>query len=230
MSTHDPTRRPWGTAKGARIIALSAWVLVAVSAALAAAWWVGMLHGDAALQAPSLVAFNVSIFVGIGALGIGLWTAHRRGEEESATLPRLPGSWFTGAGLGTITAVALAPTHDLVALAWGLLMLACGVMLFASPVLLAQYRARKVSRHSHTRATGVRAHATVTDVHTFYRQHLAHHRMTMRFSDRQGTQRWFTQTAPGGGPWMTEGQTLALHYDPSNPARKKTLVVDWPTW
>lgn len=109
-------------------------------------------------------------------------------------------------------------------------MLACGVLLFTSPMLLAQYRASKVRRHSHTRATGVRTHATVTDVHTFYRQHLAHHRVTMRFTDRQGTQRWFTQTAPASVREMTKCQTLALHDDPSNPERKKTLVVDWPTW
>lgn len=228
MSMHDPARRPWGTATGARSVTLSAWALVAVIAALAAAWWVGMLQGDRNMLTPAIVAFNISIFVSLGAVAIDLTTAQQRGEEESSALPRLPGSWLAGAGLGAIAAGALTPGYGLAPALWGLLMLAGGVTLFLSPVLLTQHRARKARRHSRTRATGVRTQATVTEVRTFYREHLARYRVTMRFTDQQGDQRWFTQTAAAGSRGIETGQKLPLHYDPVRPGKTRTLVIDWP--
>ena len=89
---HDPASRPWGTAKGARIISLSAWAVVAVSAMLAAAWWVRMILGDETALTPSIVAFNVSIFAALGALFIDLGTAQRRGMEENLRAPPPSGS------------------------------------------------------------------------------------------------------------------------------------------
>lgn len=230
MSLHNPARRPWGTAKGARNISMSAWVLVAVCAALTALWWVGMLSGRRSLLTPSIIAFNISIIVGLGAMFVDLGTAARRGEEDSASLPHLPGSWFTGAGVGAIAAIALAPGSSLSALPWGLLMLVGGATLFVSPNLLAAYRARRDQRHSQIRTTGIRAQATVTEVRTFYREHLPLYRVTLRFTDEQGAQRWFTQTAPAGARKVSKGRNLPLHYDPANPGRERTLVVDWPTW
>lgn len=230
MSLHDPARRPWGTARGARIISMSAWMLVAVCAALTALWWVGMLSGHRSLLTPSIIAFNISIFAGIGAMFVDLGTAARRGEEHSASLPRLPGSWLTGAGIGASAAVALGPASSLSVLPWGVLLLVGGVALFISPNLLAAYRARRAQRHSQIRTTGIRTRATVTEVRTFYREHLPHYRVTLRFTDEQGAQRWFTQTAPAGARKVSKGRNLPLHYDPANPRRKRTLVVDWPTW
>lgn len=230
MSLHDPASRPWGTAKGARIISLSAWAVVAVSAMLAAAWWVRMILGDESALTPSIVAFNVSIFAALGALFIDLGTAQRRGIEETSALPHLPGAWLIGAGVGTIAAVTMGPAGGLTPLLWGLLMFASGALAFISPNLLARYRDRRAHRHSQTRASGIRTQATVTKVSTVYREHSPRYRVTLRFTDQQGNQRWFTQTAPGAARSVADGTNLPLHSDAANPARKRTLVVDWPTW
>ena len=230
MSLHDPARRPWATRKGARAVALSAWAVVAVSALLAAFWWVGTTQGDRSTLTPAIVAFNVSVFVGIGALAVDLLTTQRRGLEESTALPRLPGAWFTGAGFGTIAAAVLPSGHDAAPLPWGLLIAVGGALVFISPCLLERYRDGRTHRHAGIRASGIRTIAMVTDVHTFFREHYPRYRVTMRFTDQHGTPRWFTQTAPSGSRAMEAGQHLPLHYDAANPGRRRTLVVDWPTW
>lgn len=230
MSLNDPARRPWGTARGARIISLSAWVVVAIGALLAAAWWVRNIQSDESALLPAIVAFNVSIFAGIGALFIDLGTAQRRGVEETSALPRLPGAWFTGAGIGTIAAVVLAPDLDASALPWGLLMSVAGSLVFVSPELIERHRRRQTQRHAHVRASGIRTSAKVTRVSMFFRDDHSRYRVTMRFTDQHGDRRWFTKTAPAGTRPMEEGDALALHYDPASPSHRRTLVLDWPTW
>lgn len=230
MTLHNPARRPWGTARGARTISRSAWAVVVIAAMLTAVWWVKMLDGDQSMLTPAIVVFNVSIFAALGALGIDLGTAQRRGEEESAALPRLPGSWVAGAGIGAMATNAFVPGRDMTVLLWGLLMFAAGALAFFSPVLLERYRAARTRSYSRTRATGTRTQATVTEVRVFYREHFAHQRVTMTFTDQDGGQRWFTKTAAAGTRPLVVGRKLPLHYDAARPQHKRTLVVDWPTY
>jgi len=232
MSLNNPDRRPWGTARGARITTMSAWAIVAVTALVTAFLWVQMLQRGETSSPAAIVFFNVSVFSGIGALFIDLWLAQRRGDPgDAAGLPRLPGAWFTGAGIGTVLAAVLGGGRDVVVpLLWGLLMLIVGAVVFFSPVMLERYRERRARRHAGVRAEGVHTKAVVTRVTVFYREHIRHQRVTMRFTDQNGDQRWFTQTAAAGSSTIEEGQSLSLHYDRANPSRKRSLVVDWPTY
>ncbi|MDQ0615471.1 hypothetical protein QF046_003112 [Microbacterium sp. W4I4] len=228
MSLNDPSRRPWGTARGARIIVTALWGVVGGIAFAAAALWVRMLQGDPAATSPSMVAFNISIFAGIGVLFADLNTAQRRQVEESSSLPRLPGAWFTGAGTGALLASVLGGP-EFVLVFWALVMLIGGVAVYGSPNLLAISRARRARHDSRIRSAGASATATVTEVRTLYRNERFLFRPTMTFTDREGRQRWFTRTAPAGIRSVTKRQTFLLHYDPEHPGRRRSMVVGWNT-
>lgn len=110
-------------------------------------------------------------------------------------------------------------------------MLAFGVLLFVSPVLLARYRERRAQQQERTRASGVHARVTMTNVRMFFREHVARYRVTMRFTDQNGDQRWFTQATPGGARAVEEGRCVPrASLRPGESQAGRSLVVDWPTW
>lgn len=84
------------------------------------------------------------------------------------------------------------------------------------------HRARTRNRH--------RAQGLVTELHTFYRDRHAYQRVTIRFTDQQGNQRWLTRTAPPGARSVTEHQNLGVHYDPADPGHRRGIVIDWPMY
>lgn len=227
MSLNNPQRRPWGTARGAHIIMTISWAAAALTALVAAAFWVRSLQDGDDAFAVSLIAFNVSIFICLGALAVDLITLPRRNVEDASALVHFPGSWFTGAGIGALVASAFGPP-DVAALIWGAVMLIGGVVIYISPQLLATSRAKRALHNRRVQSTGARAIATVTEVHTFYRQHVPHQRATLQFTDQDGNERWFTQTAPVGAERVATGQRLTLHYDATRPGHRRSLMVDWP--
>lgn len=230
MSLNDPTRRPWGTAQGARFITLSAWAIIAGLSLATAVCAVPLFSGDLGMEAATFTLFIICTFASLGALGIDLALASRSGDGDVVALPRLPGAWLTGGGIGTMIAAAL-PGRPLSLLSLlGLMMFAAGVATFFSPTLLERYRSNKTIRHGQIRSAGVHTQAQVTEVSTFYREHFAHYRVTMRFTDQAGSPRWFTRNAPAGTRKISQGRILPLHYDPQNPGRRRTIVVDWPSY
>jgi len=230
MSLHDPDRRPEERARVLRRITLSAWAVVAALALATAVRAVPLFSAGQGPDAAATTLFTISIFAAVGALILDLSTARRRGASELEGMPRLPGAWFTGAGIGTLIAAVLTGRLASPLTMWGLLMLAVGLAAFFSPHLVERYRAATAIRHDHVRSTGAHALATVTNARMVSRNDSLRFRVTLRFTDQEGSQRWFTRTAPLHTVDMSKDDTIPMHYDPQNPSNRRTLVVDWPTY
>jgi len=231
MSLNNPSHRPWRQPKVTRTITMSAWVVVVILAMLTVVAFVQshFRHGD--LFVVWVVLLNVLIVTAIGSLFIDLSTVERRGAGDGTPVARFFGSPVAGGGLGMVVAAVLEPGAGILLAAGGLLVLIIGATTFVSPVLLDRYRKNKARSDAHIRGVGVRTLATVTEVHQFSRgDSYLRYRVTLQFTDQQGNQRWLVRNAAPGSRPIDKGESIPLHYDPGNPSRRRSLVVDWPTY
>lgn len=231
MSLNNPSHRPWRQPKVTRAITLAAWAIAATLAMLTVIEFAAFVSADSGNDYVWVVLLNVFIVAAIGSLAIDLGTVERRGAGEGTPLARFFGSSVGGSGIGMVVAAVLAPRAGFPLAAGGLLVLIVGATTFISPVLLDRYRENTARSDAHIRSVGVRTLATVTEVHHFSRgDSYLRYRVTLQFTDEQGNQRWLVRNAAPESRPIDTGESIPLHYDPADPSRKRSLVVDWPTY
>jgi hypothetical protein len=85
------------------------------------------------------------------------------------------------------------------------------------------YLVRAVSAHK-TLADGVTTTATVTSAGVNGMvNYVPHWKLTLKFTDNQGKDRWFHIGRTGAG--YAEGDTFQIKYDPKRPGSTRSIVV-----
>lgn len=230
MSIHNPSDRPWRKPAGARIAIYSAWVVVAATSVVQG-WFLPDLVFEVEGAYGAMwwnIAFIVALALGIGVMLFDARLADIRDASEASALARMVGALVAGAGIGAFVRVWGELTSMLLALA----LVGIGLLIFFGPALLHVRRLRRQRSDNAIRKSGASTTAVITDVHEFYRGGsvpMAHYKVTLRFTDTSGQDRWYTETAPPGifSNDVTLGRRLPLHYDPARPGRRRSIVVSW---
>jgi len=230
MSLNDPTRRPWGTAQGASRTILFIWTGIALLSLASAVCIVLALSRPIDFSPTATILAVISVIAGVAGMHFDFATAQRRGAGVAVGVAHLFGAWISGAGGGIIVTAALSGQLGSLLSLSGLLILGVGVAIFLSPNVLERYRAAAEIRHDRVRSTGAHVLATVTSATMVSLNDSLRFRVTLRFTDQEGAQRWFTRTAPPATVDISEDDTIPMHYDPQNPGDRRSLVVDWPTY
>jgi hypothetical protein len=98
-----------------------------------------------------------------------------------------------------------------------------GVLWGVSIVLLVIYIVHRNAANA-TLANGVETTATVTQAGVNGMvNYVTHWRLTLKFKDQQGNDRWFHLGRTGYG--YSVGQTFKIKYDPNHPGSRRSIVV-----
>jgi hypothetical protein len=98
-----------------------------------------------------------------------------------------------------------------------------GVLWAVSMVLLGVYISHRTAAQA-TLANGVETTATVTQAGVNGMvNYVTHWRLTLKFKDQQGNDRWFHLGRTGYG--YSVGQTFKIKYNPANPGSRRGIVV-----
>jgi hypothetical protein len=207
MSTTNPDEREGRLGMRIRPAVFAAAVLVQFLApALALAAWLGLIAPDG-----WLIAIYVLVWVVVGLAT--LWVPSSRNTYLLAAFMLA----YVG---GLFVVIQLAQPGQL-----GLLNILFIVAPYVVAALLLALYARREAAMRRTRETGVDTVATVVSAPiTGMVNYVPRQRLTLRFTDQQGVDRYLRVGRTGGG--YSPGDTLPLRYDPSRPWAKRGIVVD----
>jgi len=207
MSTVNPDdrERRAGTAIRPVVFGLAILIqfLAPVLALLAA---LGLLEPD-----PGLIIVYVFgwVLIGLGALWV-----------PSARSPYLLAAFILSYLAGLFVVIQLSTPSDLGVL--GVVFIAGG---YGVAVLLLVLYALRRSAAARTKEIGVDAVATVISAPvTGMVNYVQRQRLTLKFTDQQGVDRFFRVGRTGGG--YSPGDTLPIRYDPTRPGSKRAILVN----
>jgi hypothetical protein len=131
------------------------------------------------------------------------------------------GYWVAyGAGLFLIMG-STTPVRPGSAISQGLLI---AIPVYAVAALLLVLHLLRVSAVAQTTARGVDTFGTITRAGVDGMVNFVQHqRLTIKFTDQQGTERWLKVGRTGGG--YAVGDTVPVRYDPTRPGLKRAIVV-----
>lgn len=207
MSTTNPDEREGRLGMRIRPAVFAAAVLVQFLApALTLAAWLGLIAPDG-----WLIAIYVLVWVAVGLAT--LWVPSSRNTYLLAAFMLA----YVG---GLFVVIQLVQPGQL-----GLLNILFIVAPYVVAALLLVLYARREAAMRRTRETGVDTVATVVSAPiTGMVNYVPRQRLTLRFTDQQGVDRYLRVGRTGGG--YSPGDTLPIRYDPSRPWAKRGIIVD----
>lgn len=231
MSLVDPATRWWRNPAPLGRLTLAAWILVFLTA-IATGWanaryldgavwqhWAGadFLVGVEGVSAPVRRVAELSVVVlpwlVFAAFLLDFLSAGRRSRGAAWALASAAGWTASGLGIG-----GLATGAPL----WASVLLVGALALAARPVTL-----RVLGRREHTRVHGTATTATVTGSDVVEIGGVVRWKVTLRFTDNAGRQRWYATTVPMNEVRRPpDGTRYVLRYDPAHPGRRTAIHVD----
>jgi len=209
MSTINPDERSRRIGLAARPVVFAlAIALQFFAPVMALLTWLGIAAPD-----PGLIMVYVFAWVVIGCAA--LWVPSERS-------PYLLAAFILAYVAGLFAVIGLSTPTDDTFFVFAILFIA--VPYAAAAVVVVLYLLRE-SAMRRTREVGVDTTATVigTSV-TGMVNYVTRQRLTLKFSDQQGVERFLRVGRTGGG-WST-GDTVPIRYDPSRPWDKRGIIVD----
>jgi hypothetical protein len=209
MSLTDPTAR---AQKVGSFLTPFAWVLALLALAYAPVGvWLANLAGN--INSDFIVLFLVYVLVTVG-FGLMLYYAapHRNGLGITSYCFAYAGGLLLILGglpyKGTLIPQGIIPAS---------------VLYLVAVILLVIYISHATAAHR-TLTNGVETTATVTaaGVNGMV-NYVTHWRLTLKFKDQQGNDRWFHLGRTGYG--YSVGQTFTIKYDPAHPGSRRSIVV-----
>lgn len=209
MSLTDPTAR--ANRVGAFLTPF-AWVLALLALAFSpVAVWLSLISGS--LDSNFVILFLVYVLVTVG-FGLMLYYAapHRSGLGITSYCFAYAGGLILIMGglpyKGTLVPQGIIPA---------------GVFYLVAAILLVIYISHSMAAHQ-TLTNGVETTATVTaaGVNGMV-NYVTHWRLTLKFKDQQGNDRWFHLGRTGYG--YSVGQTFTIKYNPAHPGSRRGIVV-----
>ncbi|WP_309709781.1 hypothetical protein [Pseudolysinimonas sp.] len=207
MSTTNPDERERGLALRIRPVVFAAAILVQFLAPLLVLLAVvGVIPRD-----PGLIALHVGIWV-----VVGLATLFVSSNRSTYLLAAMALSYV--AGLFLVIEVTTPGGMGLV----GILFPVVGYGIAALVLVFSGLREAAMRR---TRQIGVDTVATVMSAPvTGMVNYVTRQRLTLRFTDQQGVERFFRVGRTGGG--YSTGDTIPIRYDPTRPWSKRGILVE----
>ena len=168
-----------------------------------------------------VLPFLLFVFTSVGA---GLLAYYVPGKRSPLAIAAYIVAYIGGLFLVmTSMAVPFNPRNASDALTFRNSLIISGVIYAVGIFLVVKYIQRDIDAKE-TNATGVSTTATITaagvDGMVNYVQH---QRLTLKFTDDKGVDRWFKVGRTGGGYGV--GDTLPIRYNPRYPGRKRAIVV-----
>jgi hypothetical protein len=207
MSTTNPDERERGFARRIRPVVLAALILVQFLApALVLLAVAGLIPRD-----PGLIILHVGIWVPIAlaALFVSLGRS-----------PYLLGAMALSYVAGLFLVIEFTTPGGMGVP--GILFPAVG---YATAVLVLVFFVLREAAMRRTRQIGVDTVATVISAPVTGRvNHVTRQRLTLRFTDQQGVERFFRVGRTGGGYYT--GDTVAIRYDPTRPWSTRSILVE----
>lgn len=207
MSTTNPDERERSLARRIRPAVLVAAILVQFLApALVLLALVGLIPRD-----PGLILLYVFIWVPVGLATLIVSINRSTYLLAAMTLSYVAGLFLvieftTPAGMGVV----------------GILVPVAG---YATAVLVLVFFLLREAAMSRTRQTGVDTVATVVSAPvTGMVNYVTRQRLTLRFTDQQGVERFLRVGRTGGG--YSTGDTIPIRYDPTRPWSKRSILVE----
>ena len=215
MSTTDPDARAARVGAVLRPVALVGIAVgVLCGPAIAIFDWTFLSNAQ-----DSVLPFLLFVFISVGAGLLAYYVPGKRSPLAiAAYIVAYVGGLFlvmaSGFGAGDNTATDLRNS-----------LIVVGVIYAVAIFLIVLYIQRDINAKE-TNANGVSTTATVTaagvDGMVNYVQH---QRLTLKFTDDKGVDRWVKIGRTGGGYGV--GDTLPLRYNPKYPGRKRAIVVGY---
>ena len=215
MSTTDPDARAARVGAVLRPVALVGIAVgVLCGPAIAIFDWTFLSNAQ-----DSVLPFLLFVFISVGAGLLAYYVPGKRSPLAiAAYIVAYVGGLFlvmaSGFGAGDTTATDLRNS-----------LIVVGVIYAVAIFLIVLYIQRDINAKE-TNANGVSTTATVTaagvDGMVNYVQH---QRLTLKFTDDKGVDRWVKIGRTGGGYGV--GDTLPLRYNPKYPGRKRAIVVGY---
>jgi hypothetical protein len=217
MSTTDPDARAARTGAVLRPVALAGIAVGILCGPVIAIFdW-----ATSASTGGGVLPFLLFVFISVGA---GLLAYYVPGKRSPLAIAAYIVAYVGGVFLVmTSMAVSFDPHNasDMVTLRNSLIV--SGVIYAVAIFLVVKYIQRDIDAKE-TNASGVSTTATITaagvDGMVNYVQH---QRLTLKFTDDKGVDRWFKVGRTGGGYGV--GDTLPIRYNPKYPGRKRAIVV-----
>jgi hypothetical protein len=209
MSTVNPDERARAIALRVRPVALLLAVVVQFLApVMALLTWLGVVHPD-----PGLIMVYVFAFTGIGLAT--LWV-------PSSRSPYLLAAYILSYVSGLFVVIGLTtPPGDG---AWDVVSILFIVVPWAVAVLLIVLYLLREAAMRRTREIGVDTTATVISAGvTGMVNYVQRQRLTLRFTDQKGVERYLRVGRTGGG-WSV-GDKMPIRYDPTRPGYKRGIIV-----
>jgi hypothetical protein len=219
MSTVDPDARAARRGAVLRPVALAGIAVgVLCGPAIAAFDW-----ADPSDTGGGPLPFLIFVLVSVGA---GLLAYYVPGKRSPLAIAAYIVAYVGGLVLVmTSAAVTLNPTNasDAAGLRGSLIVI--GVIYAVAILLVVLYIQRDINAKE-TNANGVDTTATITAAGVDGMvNYVPHQRLTLKFTDDKGVDRWIKIGRTGGGYGV--GDTLPLRYNPKWPGRKRAIVVGY---
>lgn len=218
MSTTDPDARAARVGAVLRPVALVGIAVgVLCGPVIAIIDWTVLSNTDG-----SVVPFLLFVLISVGA---GLLAYYVPGKRSPLAIAAYIVAYVAGLILvmASMAGYSAESKADVAALRGTLIVV--GVVYAVAILLIVLYIQRDINAKE-TNANGVSTTATVTaagvDGMVNYVQH---QRLTLKFTDDKGVDRWVKIGRTGGGYGV--GDTLPLRYNPKYPGRKRAIVVGY---
>lgn len=218
MSTTDPDARAARVGAVLRPVALVGIAVgVLCGPVIAIVDWAFPAFGET-----YVVPFLLFVFISVGA---GLLAYYVPGKRSPLAIAAYIVAYLGGLILVMASAAAYNPdsASDVAALRGVLTVV--GVIYAVAVYLIVLYIRRDINAKE-TNANGIDTTATITaagvDGMVNYVQH---QRLTLKFTDDKGVERWIKVGRTGGG--YSVGDTLPLRYNPKYPGRKRAIVIGY---
>ena len=222
MSLVNPLNRWWNRKPVRRGLAWACWALAAITVAAGAAGTAIELDVTTSLSAPpwlipvGLVGGMVGLLGGMFLLMIG-----REGEDVDARIITHPLGvlFFIMGAVPTGYALAAGAPVDLTFLFFAILSV---IELVVAEILIRRAAANKRIRQAVSRG-GVRTRGTVVRSTTYEQDYTTVSRVTVKFTDGDGNERWATGTLVGK---VSAGRGVAVRYLPSALGSRAGVVIE----
>lgn len=246
MSLVNPDQRWWRKDRPLRTVTMIVWTVVLLVCVvtgwsnalyMASATWSTIGHTSWTtgtslspfMETLAMTLVSVVIFPVIFAAILDGYRLHRRNLSAGWAAAHAVGAVFLGLGTGVLLA-ALSPltaqSRPLV-LSVGAILVGVGTAVLAIRPLVTYLNQSRGDSQAWSRMHGTPTQAVITDSRVVTTFDVDRWKVTVRFRDGDGNERWHTTTAPVHEADMpTVGTQRTLRYDPDNPGRKSTIFVD----
>ncbi len=220
MSLVNPSSRWWNRPRPRKTVA---WCCMAVGGLLVfVASWIFSLELEGVASGAS-----VGVGVGTGLLGFALVMVGMFGralgpgsdDMDAREIGNPIALLFVAMGAGAVAAsisVGSAPRVDSV------VFLAAGLIAVAVIEVFVRRGSGKRRLEAETLRRGISVESVVTNVWNYNENYLTVTRVTMRFVDREGRQRWHKTTMSGK---VTVGERIGLRYLPGSESKRGGVMV-----